>query len=71
MLTRSAFVNLIIVSFLLILPCLFPGAVRAQQMTGDLQIKVVDSLGNAIPDVNATITGPQIHGISGGVRFGI
>jgi hypothetical protein len=40
--------------------------VRAQHTTGDLQFRVVDSLGNAISGANAIVTGPQVQGVRGG-----
>ncbi len=42
----------------------------AQHTTGDLQFRVVDSLGNAISGVNVKVTGPQVQGVRGGVSDG-
>ncbi len=66
---RQAFPS--VSAFLLsLLLALFPGAggsAYAQHTTGELQFKVVDSLGNAIPGVNALVTGPSVLGTRGGV----
>jgi hypothetical protein len=45
----------------------FHGSAHAQLVTGDLQISVVDSLGDPVPGVNAVVTGPSVQGVRGGV----
>jgi hypothetical protein len=62
-----AAVNTMVVSLLAVSLLVFHGGARAQQMTGDLQFRVVDSLGNPITGVNITITGSYLQGVRGGV----
>jgi hypothetical protein len=46
---------------------LLPQAVSAQHITGDLQFRVLDSLEEPVPGVNALVVGPQVQGSRGGV----
>jgi hypothetical protein len=54
----------------LLLPCLFLlvcYTTSAQHVTGDLQFRVVDSLGQPVPGVNALVAGPNMQGARGAV----
>ena len=53
----------LLIAFLLTLR----GSAPAQQVTGDLQFSVVDSLGDPVPGVNAVVTGANVQGMRGGV----
>ena len=39
----------------------------AQHVTGDLQFRVADSLGQPLPGVNVMVTGSNVQGTRGGV----
>jgi carboxypeptidase family protein len=53
--------------FLLLLIFFLQHTATAQRITGDLQFRVVDSVGHPVTGVNAIVTGPQVQGVRGGV----
>ena len=53
--------------YLLLLIFFLQHPTSAQHITGDLQFRVLDSLGQPVPGVNALVTGNQVQGVRGGV----
>jgi hypothetical protein len=46
---------------------LLPSVLQVQQVTGDLQVSIVDSLGEPVPCVNVVLSGTRVQGVRGGV----
>lgn len=53
----------ILLTLILVIRC----SVDAQYVTGDLQLRLVDSLGQPIPSANVIVTGPNLQGVRGNV----
>lgn len=63
----AALANATIASLVMLFLFTLHQTAHAQFVTGDLQFSVVDSLGDPVPGVNASVTGLNVQGVRGAV----